>query len=122
MRQRRRIPRGLQQVVISTAKATKAALINFAESLRAEVAAKGGIDVKIISPGFVHTPMTDQNSFRMPMVIEADEAARALADGLTRPAFEIDFPKRFTRLMKLLRIMPDGLYFRVASKIKKASR
>ncbi|HTK85748.1 MAG TPA: SDR family NAD(P)-dependent oxidoreductase [Patescibacteria group bacterium] len=96
--------------------ATKAALINFAESLRTEVAGSG-IDVKIINPGFVHTPMTDQNDFKMPMVIETDEAARAIADGLTRSAFEIHFPKRFTFLMKVLRLLPAALYFPLAARM-----
>lgn len=91
--------------------ATKAALINFTQSLYAE--AKEYIDVKIINPGFVRTPATDKNNFKMPMRIEPGEAARAIAKGLKKGAFEIHFPKRFTYLMKLLAIMPYWikLYF-----------
>lgn len=92
--------------------ATKAALINLAESLRIETDASG-IDVKIINPGFVRTPMTDKNTFRMPMMIEADQAARRIADGLLGRAFEIHFPRRFTFLMKFLQYLPFPLYRRL---------
>ena len=95
--------------------ATKAALINLAESLRAETMTRG-LDIKIINPGFVRTPMTDVNSFPMPMMIEADVAARALARGLQSKKFEIHFPRRFTILMKILRALPPSLYFRLVKK------
>jgi short-subunit dehydrogenase len=97
--------------------ATKAALINLGESLKTDWASKN-IDVKIICPGFVKTPLTDKNDFPMPMIIEADEAARAIAKGLTSKAFEIHFPKRFTILMKLIRLMPSSLYFWLARKMQ----
>lgn len=90
--------------------ATKAALINLAESLKIEWEPKN-IDVKVICPGFVKTPLTDKNKFPMPMIIEAEEAARALADGLCAGSFEIHFPKRFTWMMKILRLLPYPLYF-----------
>ena len=59
--------------------ATKAAIINLAESLNSELAGKN-IDVKLISPGFVKTPLTDKNDFAMPMMIEPEEAARRPSD------------------------------------------
>lgn len=92
--------------------ATKAGLINLAESLRAEVE-KQGIDVRIINPGFVRTPMTDKNVFPMPLMIEPEQAAVALADGLLGRRFEIGFPRLFVFLMKILKILPSWLYFRV---------
>ncbi len=92
--------------------ATKAAVINLAESLRAEQA-HNNIDVKVINPGFVRTPMTDKNDFKMPMMIEPEDAAKAIANGLQSKCFEIHFPKRFTFLMKLLHLLPPFLYFRL---------
>ncbi len=90
--------------------ATKAAIINYAESLKIELEDKN-IDVKLISPGFVRTPLTDKNDFPMPMMIEAEAAAKALASGLLSRAFEIHFPKKFTYIMKIINVLPRWLYF-----------
>lgn len=94
--------------------ATKAAIINLAETLRAEC--EKPIDVKLISPGFVRTPLTDKNNFSMPMIIAPEVAARAIARGLKSKQFEIHFPKRFTFLLKLLRLLPYGLIFSITRK------
>lgn len=95
---------------------TKAGMINLAESLRAE---HGDIvDVKVVNPGFVKTRMTDLNEFRMPMRIGAEEAAAHIAAGLRSGGFEIHFPKGFTRLMKVLRALPDWAYFPVARRLR----
>lgn len=93
--------------------ATKAAIINLAESLRIEER-KYNIDVRLISPGFVKTPMTDKNTFPMPMMISADQAADAIVSGLKGNSFEIHFPKRMTIAMKLLQSLPYWLYFKIA--------
>ena len=98
--------------------ATKAATLSIAESLKLE--AKPGIDVKLISPGFVKTPMTSKNDFTMPMVIEPEEAALAIAEGLQKKAFEIHFPKKFTLFLKFLRTSPYWLYFILVRKLLKA--
>jgi short-subunit dehydrogenase len=87
--------------------ATKAAIINFTESLYAEV--PGYIDVKLISPGFVDTPMTEKNIFVMPMMISAQKAASCIIKGLNQKGFEIHFPKKFTFMVKLLSILPYSL-------------
>lgn len=97
---------------------TKAAITNLAESLYVEYQSKN-IDVKLISPGFVSTPMTSKNDFEMPMVIDAQTAAKAIAKGLTASAFEIHFPKRFTLLIKLLRLLPYWLAFKVSGRLVK---
>lgn len=90
--------------------ATKAAIISYAESLKIELEGKN-IDVKIINPGFVRTPLTDKNEFQMPMMIEADEAAKSLAKGLLSKRFEITFPKKFTLIMKIINILPAFIFF-----------
>lgn len=89
---------------------TKAALINFAESLYLDLSPKG-IGVRLINPGFVATPLTAQNDFAMPALMTPEDAAQATLEGLAGGAFEIDYPKRFTRVMKLLAHLPYFMYF-----------
>lgn len=91
--------------------ASKAGLINLAQSLWLDYRARN-VAVYLINPGFVQTPLTAKNRFPMPFIIPAAEAARRTAEGLERGHFEIDYPRRFTRLLKLLNILPQGLYFR----------
>lgn len=92
--------------------ATKAALINLGETLRVEWRTKN-IDVKIINPGFVRTPLTDKNNFKMPFIIEPQEAAESIAEGLLSKKFEIIFPFPFAVIMKILKILPNFLYFKL---------
>lgn len=96
--------------------ASKAALINMAEALRPELLAQGVV-LQLINPGFVKTPLTDKNDFQMPFLISAEAAAAAIARGLATDRFEIAFPGTFARLMKLLRILPYSLYFRLTRRM-----
>jgi len=91
---------------------TKAALINLAEVLYLDLATRG-VGVSLVNPGFVETPLTAQNAFHMPALISPERAADAMLQGWAQGRFEIHFPKRFTRLLKLMRWLPDSLYFRV---------
>lgn len=90
--------------------ASKAALINMAEALRPELMSKGVI-LQLVNPGFVKTPLTDRNTFEMPFLITAEEAADAILRGMRSNRFEIAFPTIFVWLMKLVRIIPDRIYF-----------
>lgn len=98
--------------------ATKAALINLAESLKFDFD-KMGILIQVINPGFVDTPATKSNPFEMPMLMPVDEAAEALITGLSRASFEITFPKRFTRIMKILNLLPYRAYFALLNRSTK---
>jgi NAD(P)-dependent dehydrogenase (short-subunit alcohol dehydrogenase family) len=89
---------------------TKAALINLAEALYLDLAPRG-VATYLINPGFVETPLTAQNDFRMPAIISADAAAAEIVAGFERGAFEIHFPKRFTGWLKALRHLPYAAYF-----------
>jgi short-subunit dehydrogenase len=100
--------RGLPKALIYGA--SKAALINFAETLYLDLHPKG-LGVYLVMPGFVKTPLTDKNEFRMPHLISADEAAREILAGLRAGCFEIHFPRAFTRQLKFLRLLPYRLYF-----------
>ncbi len=95
--------------------ATKAGLMNLAESLRAESPA--GIDIRLISPGFVRTALTAKNDFPMPMIIEPEAAADAICHGLLGSAFEIHFPRRFTYILKLLRLLPYAMLNPILKKL-----
>lgn len=106
--------RGLPKSLIYGA--TKAALINFAETLYLDLRPKG-ISVFLICPGFVATPLTAQNDFKMPALITAEEAAVHIRKGIERGEFEIHFPKRFTCALKLLEIMPYRLYFSLVKRM-----
>lgn len=89
---------------------TKAALINLAEVLYMDLKPMG-IGVSIVNPGFVETPLTAQNEFRMPALLTPAEAAQAIVRGWEAGEFEIHFPKRFTLWLKALRHIGYGPYF-----------
>jgi len=98
---------------------TKAALTNLAETLHNDLAGSG-IAVSVINPGFVETPLTALNDFKMPALMKPEQAATEIIASWRKGEFEIHFPKRFTRWMKLLRILPNGLYFRAVRRLKVA--
>jgi len=89
---------------------TKAALINLCESLYLDLHPRG-INVYLINPGFVETPLTAGNEFKMPALISASTAANELIRGIERGEFHIHFPKRFTNWLRLLRLLPYRWYF-----------
>lgn len=95
--------------------ASKAAIINFLESLRFDLEPVG-IQVSIVSPGFVATPLTAKNDFFMPFMIESEEAARRICDGLLSGKREVHFPYRMSYLCKLMRILPFSLYHSLAKR------
>ena len=95
---------------------TKAALINLAETLYLDLT-DSGIGVSLICPGFVQTPLTAQNEFAMPALISPEQAAHEILQGWRSGAFEIHFPKRFTRTMKALRLLPYRAYFAAVRRI-----
>ena len=96
--------------------ASKSALISLAESLYFDFK-RHNVRVSLINPGFIKTPMTDKNKFPMPMIKSAEFAAEKMFIGLTKKnVFEIHFPITFTLMMKLLKIMPNWLYFLLVKK------
>lgn len=97
--------------------ASKAGLINFTESLAAEMRGTK-LDIKLINPGFVETRLTAQNQFKMPMIQTPEAAAAAIIKGLAGNKFEIAFPRSFVRMLKLLSLIPYRLYFKLAPNSK----
>ena len=96
--------------------ASKAALTSLAESLYFDFK-RHNVRISLVSPGFIKTPMTDKNKFAMPMIKSPEYAAEKMFIGLTKKnAFEIHFPKTFTIIVKLLKIMPNWLFFWLVGK------
>jgi short-subunit dehydrogenase len=95
---------------------SKAAVISLAEVLRLELA-RSGVIVSLVNPGFVATPMTAVNDFPMPFIISADDAAERIIRGLSRGKFEITFPLPLVLMLKALRMLPNALYLRIASRL-----
>lgn len=89
---------------------SKAALINLAESLYLDLAPRG-VSVFLVSPGFVATPLTAQNDFHMPALQTPRQAVEAMLRGFAAGRFEIHFPRRFSLVLKALRLLPYRLYF-----------
>ena len=96
--------------------ATKAAQINLMEALRAALRPHG-IRVTTVCPGFVRTPMTDANDFPMPFIVEAEEAASAIVDGIEARRTEIVFPLAMAAVMKTARVLPVRLWSAVSSRM-----
>jgi short-subunit dehydrogenase len=88
--------------------ASKAAARSYGEALRGSLH-RHNIGVSVICPGFIRTPMTDVNGFRMPMLMEPDRAARLIRRGLARNRARIAFPLRLYALVWLLGALPPSL-------------
>jgi NAD(P)-dependent dehydrogenase (short-subunit alcohol dehydrogenase family) len=89
--------------------ASKAAASHMLDAIRFDLAPRG-ILVTNVTPGFVRTPLTNRNKYRMPFLMEVDRAAEILADGLERGKREIHFPKPLSWTIKTLRVLPYPLY------------
>ncbi len=89
---------------------TKAALINLAESLKPELEADN-ITISVINPGFVKTPMTADNDFKMPFLMDVEDAAQKTIAGLSKGAFEVAYPTPFVAILKIARVLPYQFYF-----------
>ncbi|MBU3616311.1 SDR family oxidoreductase [Polynucleobacter sp. JS-Polo-80-F4] len=97
---------------------SKAAIINFCENLYYDLLPTG-VSVHMISPGFVATEATAQNDFEMPALISAKQAADEILMGIQKGEFDIHFPKRFSRFLKFLRILPYPIYFWIVRRFVK---
>jgi short-subunit dehydrogenase len=95
--------------------ASKAGLSHLVESLYIELK-KYKIDVKLINPGFVKTPLTDKNNFKMPFIISPEKAANIVISKLSTKRFEIAFPLSFVLILKLFKIIPTKLRLSLFSK------
>jgi short-subunit dehydrogenase len=96
---------------------SKAAVIHFLEGLRLAYGERH-IKVTVVNPGFVRTPLTARNSFTMPFLVEVDDAAERIVQGLERGKYEVHFPAPLSWPLKLLRVLPPAIY---AALIKRAS-
>ncbi len=95
---------------------SKAALTHLAENLYIDLK-DSIVAVSVVCPGFVSTPLTAQNDFHMPALMTPDAAAQAMLSGYASGAFEIHFPKRFSRTLKALKLLPDALYFNIVKRM-----
>ncbi|TXB64101.1 SDR family NAD(P)-dependent oxidoreductase [Paracoccus aurantiacus] len=96
--------------------ASKAGVINLAETLRVELAP--AVDVRLVCPGFVDTRLTEKNDFRMPFLMQPDAAADAISRGLDKGGFELHFPRRLTLPLKALRAMPYWMSLRLTRRLR----
>lgn len=96
--------------------ATKAGLIAMAESLAFDLAPRG-VRISVINPGFVKTEATSVNDFKMPFLMETEEAAEHIVKGLKRSGFEIAFPWMFSIILKTIGLLRARSYFWLTGKM-----
>lgn len=96
--------------------ASKAAIDYMVRTLRIDIY-REGIDVSLVCPGFVKTPLTDKNDFPMPFRITVEDASDRIRRGIAKRQLEIHFPKRFTFILKMLSLIPDVIWLRLAQRL-----
>ena len=96
--------------------ASKAALTNMCEALKPELE-KFGINLSVVHPGFVRTPLTKRNKFPMPFLMEVEPAARKIINGINKNKFEITFPIPFFLIIKFLSWLPYPIYFAITRRL-----
>lgn len=94
--------------------ASKAALSYFADSLRVDLT-DSAVRVCLIEPGFVDTPLTQKNDFKMPFLLQVGDAAERIRAGLAAQHLRIRFPKRLVFSLHLLNLLPYSLRCKVAA-------
>lgn len=99
--------------------ASKAALSYFADSLRVDLT-DSGVRVCLIEPGFVDTPLTQKNDFKMPFLLQVDDAAGRIRHGLDMQQQRIRFPKRLVWSLHLLNLLPYTVRCKVAAGMRQS--
>lgn len=94
--------------------ASKAATMSLAECMYADLR-KTGVKVQVVNPGFIKTQLTDKNDFKMPFIMEPDDAAREMFEHMTTDKFKKSFPFGFSLLFRGSQFLPDWLYYRIFS-------
>lgn len=97
--------------------ASKAAVSYFAESLRVDLA-DTGINVCLIEPGFIDTPLTQKNDFDMPFLMPVAAAAKRIFDGINAGKLRLRFPRRLGYLLNALSMLPYGMRTKLAARMK----
>lgn len=97
--------------------ASKAAMINLAQGLYSQLA-ENNIDISVVNPGFVKTRLTDKNDFTMPFIISPQKAAQCIVKGIEKKKFDINFPFRFTMILRSIAVLPNFLLLTILRAIK----
>ncbi|MEL7256300.1 MAG: SDR family NAD(P)-dependent oxidoreductase [Pseudomonadota bacterium] len=93
--------------------ASKAGVMSLAESMRADLW-RTGVRVQLANPGFIKTRLTDKNEFKMPFLMTPEEAAQEMLELMfDEDAFDRHFPRVFSWVFRLSRLMPNWLYYRL---------
>jgi short-subunit dehydrogenase len=95
--------------------ASKAAVSTFFESLRVDLS-RSGVDVTVIHPGFIRTPMTANRKKKLPFLLEVDDAACRIIRAVERRARTYAFPWQLASLVRVIKHIPGRLYDRIASR------
>ncbi len=101
--------------------ASKAAVTLFLESQRVELK-PFKIKVLTVRPGFVKTPMTDKNKFKMPFLMNIEKAVKIIIKGIEKEKSIIQFPWQAAWGAKLLRILPNFIFDPLAAKHRKSNQ
>ena len=101
--------------------ASKAAAINWLESLRVELSGSG-VSVVTVCPGYIATPMTQVNRYPMPFLLPADEAARRIARAIAAKRRVAVIPWQMALVSLAMRAMPGWLFERLAARAPRKSR
>ncbi len=95
--------------------ASKAGLMHLAENLQADLW-QTDIRVQLFNPGFIRTRLTDKNRFSMPFLMESNQAAKEVCQGMKSRSYKTDFPWLFSLVFRLGRLLPTSLYLRLFSR------
>jgi short-subunit dehydrogenase len=95
---------------------SKAGLLYYAQTLKADLS-KTNIKVQVVNPGFVDTRLTQKNNFKMPFLLNTKQASNYIINKLSSNVFDICFPKPLIFIIKLLKILPNSLYFFLIKKL-----
>lgn len=95
--------------------ASKAGMDYLANSLRLDLI-KEKIDVTLIHPGFIKTPLTDKNDFPMPFLLSSEEAAQRIIIAVNKRKKYAQFPKRLTFLLTFIALLPAYMWQKIILK------
>lgn len=101
--------------------ASKGALHNFFESLRIDLRGSG-VDVTLVTPGYVDTPMTEVNEHPMPFLVDVSTAVEKIVGAIRRRRPLLAFPRPLSTLVRTAQIFPRRLYDHLASRVRREKR